>query len=291
MSQYRAYFAPGAVDPLGLRRFYANFVSKSFINGVPRVGTIPSDRPGLFKTLGSVGGYAFAQNGQLPTSTYGYFGDLGGDLGDWGGDQVYRAASMAVFLAFWKLKLGASPDLSTPTGRLEFHTLFAKHLAAFKEDPKSDAKDGEYRLYTKVRISFSCCKGKISDLRGRTDKDGGNELPFIFGTIKLEPEQPKGKLIDQSTVEIQWRGSGHPNDLAEPGHQLIAQRSSTNIWHRPTVRLSCNGNEGKYQILSFEGSKFPSRRIWVNGALKEDIDQGAFGDLWNSQQGEASFVE
>ena len=92
-------------------------------------------------------------------------------LGHLGGDYAYSASATA-------LSVGSSllnnytrgfhytpPNISSPTGRLQFHASLAQNLPAFTEDPKNDAEDGEYRLYIKLRICFSCCKGKLSNLK------------------------------------------------------------------------------------------------------------------------------
>jgi hypothetical protein len=110
----------------------------------------------------------------------------------------------------------------------------------------------------------------------------------IYGTINLTDlaitrESP-------SIVRVAWIGWGHPNPLVEPAMQWVATRTSVNIWHQPYVQLECRGQQGFHTLLSYAGSKFPSRRLWINGALLENVRQGAFADLWKPAAWDETFV-
>jgi hypothetical protein len=133
---------------------------------------------------------------------------------------------------------------------------------------------------------MQCCKGKLSVSNAIPDKEGGLKLGFglgnIYGTIRLT--ELKGRRISESEMEYSWLGWGRPNLLIEPGMQWVAERTSVHIWHRPVVRLSCVAGKGFFEIKSFGGSKFPSRRLWVNGDLQKDTPQGTFGDLWTPSE-------
>ncbi|MFM7563423.1 MAG: RHS repeat-associated core domain-containing protein [Planctomycetota bacterium] len=54
-------------------------------------------------------------------------------------------------------------------------------LFNLKEDPDNDAKDGKYRLYSRLKLEFECCDGKlkIDPKKPRVDRDGGYELGFF----------------------------------------------------------------------------------------------------------------
>jgi hypothetical protein len=111
--------------------------------------------------------------------------------------------------------------------------------------------------------------------------------PF-FGSI--EHAVRRFEYVSESAAILEWVGWGHTHPIVEPGTQWVALRSSVNIWHRPEIEIYCLGNEGYHRVLSFQGSKFPSRRLWVNSALEENIAQGAFSDLWDPHSDNPEFV-
>jgi hypothetical protein len=86
--------------------------------------------------------------------------------------------------------------------------------------------------------------------------------------------------IDKSTVNVWWRGWGHPDLRSEPGFQLVFPRTSINIWHQPDVNIWCKNGKGFRHSMTYVGSAFPSRRLWIDGVLKENEKQKAFVDLW-----------
>jgi hypothetical protein len=185
-------------------------------------------------------------------------------------------------------------EATTPTQRLNLLASAVNGLDAFNENPKTPDKDGGYRLYTRINVVV-CCKGNtITSFSAKTDKDGGNELPFIDGTISLDggpfTAAPTIRLLP-SFLLVVWRGWGRPNLLAEPGMQAVALRTSVNIWHKGEIWLQCNKGRGTYSIKSFFGSQFPSHRLWVNGMRKRNVPQGPFSDLWTPKPGDPTFVK
>ena len=93
-----------------------------------------------------------------------------------------------------------------------------------------------------------------------------------------------------STQMVHWTGSGHPDSYAEPGFQLVARRTSVNIWHDITVLVSCQMGKPAFAIDSVKHSSFPSLRVWQACELKVDRPQGAFSGLWQSDPNNSSFV-
>ena len=153
-------------------------------------------------------------------------------------------------------------------------------LSAFHENPSSDAKDGEYRLYGKVEITARCCGSFLTSLKYKTDMEGGHELGPFYGTINMDISSSAFYLF---SATVTWRTWGRPNLAAEPAMQWVALRTSVNIWHMPKIKITCNNGNPVFAVLSFRGSKYPSRRLWEDGVLGPDVGQGSFSSLWNAQ--------
>lgn len=185
------------------------------------------------------------------------------------------------------------PPTFTATDRLGIAAKVFIKFPAFNENPAAPAKDGVYRLYTRLDIDAKCCDGKLT-IKHTTDMDGGKEAPLIYGTINLSPmivlPLPSGGY------HFLWRGWGRPNLLAEPGMQWVAIRSSRNIWHYPSVRIECDENDTPAVTKASltggitGGSRFPSHRLWVNGAIVDNLDQGNLSDLWYEHSPWTGFV-
>lgn len=104
-------------------------------------------------------------------------------------------------------------------------------------------------------------------------------MPGVKGSI----EALRGhKWISASDVHVELESWGRPDTKAEIGMQAVKPRKSYYIWNKSTVILSCSSGSGTYKVLSYEGSKFPSRKLWINGDLKTSFNfvQGALSDLW-----------
>jgi RHS repeat-associated protein len=157
-------------------------------------------------------------------------------------------------------------------------------LAAFNQNPLSDAQDGQYRLYGKVEIAARCCGSILTSYSYDTDKEGGNELPGINGTINMDVDDGRGAWgFSLTSATVTWKTWGRPNLLVEPGMQWVALRTSVNIWHEGKVKITCSGGKPIFTLLSFRGSRYPSRRLWEDGALIRNVRQGSFSDLWQAE--------
>ncbi len=108
--------------------------------------------------------------------------------------------------------------------------------------------------------------------------------PRLEGTINMSG--PKIQRIDASTIAVIWMGWGRPNFWLEPGMQWIAKRTSKHIWHDAEVWLHCEEDgTGTYTIPSFDGSRFPSHRLWVNDGIPAVTrTQRFYSDLWTPSQ-------
>jgi RHS repeat-associated protein len=171
---------------------------------------------------------------------------------------------------------------------LAFATLNAL-LPAFHQNPQTDAKDGLYRLYTRVTITADCCgTNSVPNVSFTTDTEGGKEGP-VYGSINLTGPTLKQVGV---TVEVNWEGWGHPNSVTEPAFHAVMTRKSINIWHNVTVVVSCQNGKADFQLGNVRVSKFPSFRIWRDSKIPtlQDISQGAFNDLWLSEPPRLEFV-
>jgi hypothetical protein len=184
---------------------------------------------------------------------------------------------------------------------------------AFNQFPKDDTKDHLYRLFAQIELSYCCDNGELKYFGKAEDKEGGVEgmapvatgdytiiptFPFIIPEFKLVPFhgtidlQSTVTRISPSEVALSWLNWGHPNIiLAEPGLQAVGLRRSTNIWNSGSIRIKCDGDSARYTIDSFKGSRFPSHRLWIDGALKKNIRQEYLSDLWVSDPASPTFVK
>jgi len=179
--------------------------------------------------------------------------------------------------------------LFTATARLNALASVVGTIEAFNQNPQTDAMDQTYRLFSQIEASFTCDGANIGNVNAFPILDGGNELPLIKGTIDING--PLAARLDASTFEIWWQGFGHPNPLVEPGMQWVAYRTSVNIWHEVRATVYCDDQgTGHGGYLSFQGSQFPSHRLWIDGTKVDDINQGSFSDLWTASAFDWTFV-
>jgi RHS repeat-associated protein len=176
-------------------------------------------------------------------------------------------------------------------------------LDPFNQHPADDTKDGNYRLFAQMDIRYCCDSGKLLTPTKREDKDGGLEgyvpvprpgilpprlVPF-HGSINLDAKIVR---VSPSTIELEWKSWGKPHPVfAEPGIQAVGARTSVNIWNKGKIRIWCSGDKAFYRIESFTGSRFPSRRLWIDGgAPKRNVPQEYLSDLWVADPVDPTFV-
>ncbi|HUS10585.1 MAG TPA: hypothetical protein VMZ30_08980, partial [Pyrinomonadaceae bacterium] len=153
--------------------------------------------------------------------------------------------------------------------------------AAYSEDPRSDAKAKDARLYSEKTIT-ACCNGTdlVAYEASKLDTDAGKEGPIQAPRLIVENEYTE--KIGNSTV-FRWTVKGTPSLIVEPVFQLIFPRDARAISHKVSVILFCLARTGKPRVevmLSNESSVFPSHRAFVNGEIKEEIQQGPLVKLW-----------
>jgi hypothetical protein len=179
---------------------------------------------------------------------------------------------------FGNLPVPLAPPLPTAQ-RLSLFAGVSNLSPAFHQNPRTPAMDGSYRLFTRVLIGVNISGNTIINWTTPTTfMDAGQEAPFISGTINMTA--PVVTRINASTIDVWWKGWGHPNNVFEPAFQYVALRTSTNIWHQVDVHISASGGAPSTTVMSFLGSAFPSRRLWINGIRVKNIAQGALSDLW-----------
>ena len=182
-------------------------------------------------------------------------------------------------------------DLLAISGRGEFADKRLAYLAgaigklpAFNENPQTDSKDGKYRLYSKVEITARCCGSFLTSYSYKADKDGGHEVGPLYGTDNLDIEGDRGAWgFSVKSATVTWKTWGRPNVFVEPGMQWVAFRMSVNIWHEGKVKITCKSGNPVFTVLSFRGSRYPSRRLWEDGVRIRNYRQGTFSDLWRGQ--------
>jgi hypothetical protein len=175
--------------------------------------------------------------------------------------------------------------LLSPTAIARLRALAAVTDAGFSEDPRTDAKDTHYRLYSARTFTVSCNGGNIvTVVPSPIDTDSGKEcIPRTSACLQAPVLLVSGvtaRLVSPTVFEFSWMAKGRPNLGAEPGMQMVCPRTSVYIWHQVSGRIECSGGEPKVAIR-LTGSQFPSHRVFVNGVLRPPtIPQGPFSNLW-----------
>jgi hypothetical protein len=136
-----------------------------------------------------------------------------------------------------------------------------------------------------VEITARCCRNILLWYSCKTDKEGGRELPGISGTINMELDDGFDAWgFNLTSATVAWKTWGRPNLIAElTGMQWVAFRRSLNIWHEGKVKITCSQGKPIFTLVSFRGSRYPSRRLWEDGVRIQNIPQGSFSDLYRAQ--------
>lgn len=178
--------------------------------------------------------------------------------------------------------VGSLPN-NTPgwyTTQIAFQLFAAFTALNFQEHPVTDVKDDVFRLYTELKIQWSCdCNDKLEWAKiASTDTGAGREPGGFSGTIDMKS---RIWLNSETSGEVLWFGWGHPDPRIEAGFQIIA-RTSVNIWHRARVNFYCEDGQGFLSKKLFVGSDFPSHKLWIQGIERGYEVQGEFSSLWRS---------
>jgi hypothetical protein len=174
---------------------------------------------------------------------------------------------------------------ANPSADVKLRALAFATDAAFSEDPRTDAKDKHYRLYSSRTFTVSCAGGNIvSVIPTPIDTDSGREcIPRTSTCLQPPPLVVSGvtaRLVSPTAFEFAWTAKGRPHLGAEPAFQAVCPRTSVFIWHTVEGRIECASGEPRVAVR-LAGSRFPSHRVFVNGVLLPPaIAQGPFKSLW-----------
>jgi hypothetical protein len=131
----------------------------------------------------------------------------------------------------------------------------------------------------------ACDSDQISIARAKRDKDGGKEIGVLNSVTRWDDKKLHGGSwysAYQDTTSFSIRLLGRPNRLANLGMDLgVGWRSSFWIWHEVRGSVWCANGKGFGEVYWFDGSAFPSHRLWINGgAPTKTIVQGPLSNLW-----------
>jgi RHS repeat-associated protein len=166
----------------------------------------------------------------------------------------------------------------------------------FNENPTTPAVDQQYRLFSSVDFVWDCCGNEIKfkDKDKTVLSDQGYEfgvLPAGGGLIG-----PTVTKKDAKTYSFRWEVRGQPHPMAEWGFGFVAllrnrwRRRSRVIWHVIWGEFSCKNKVG-YIWADIGGSKFPSHRLWVMGAVEKTLNQGPFANLFVSHPQQPDLIQ
>ena len=171
-----------------------------------------------------------------------------------------------------------------PIAQAKLAVLGEKTRQYFRENPRTAADDGRYRLYTHVTFTVECRGDKVlSVVSSFTDTDVGRECipyPVCFRPPPLQMTSVRVRRRNPKSFDFSWRGRGRPNNAAEVSFQLVCPRTSRYIWHDVRGRIECRNGFARVTNVWFRGSRFPSHRLFVNGVCRKEVRQRAFSNLW-----------
>ncbi|MBB5456778.1 hypothetical protein [Paraburkholderia sp. Cpub6] len=162
------------------------------------------------------------------------------------------------------------------------------------EDPSDGSgATGNFRLRSEAQIDVSCSGNTISKWQILPIATAtGKEFLFLATSGELSPA-PKaspgmqGAATNKLTLEYQMRGQ--PNAAGNLAMSSVKARSCTFIWQKINATVSCKAGKAETAV-TLDGSKFPSHRVWVNGVLSGEMNQGPFNNLWNCDPLDASKI-
>lgn len=156
---------------------------------------------------------------------------------------------------------------------------------SFSENPPTDIKNKIYRLFSARTFRVTSLNGRLISVTPSptVDTDFGLECdPARVVCLSPPPLTTSGisaGASGASTFDFAWTAKGRPNLAAEPAFQLVCPRISFFIWHRINGRIDCSGPTVKV-FTTLNGSRFPTHRLYVNGAIRTSMTQGNFSNLW-----------
>lgn len=181
--------------------------------------------------------------------------------------------------------------LPSPTTEAKLAAFAAATQSAVNENPATEVKDRNYRLFSECTFRVMCGDNGVVDVtQSAISTDHGLEcLPRTTTCLSPPPLRVFDVTSSRSganTFDFAWSVKGQPHPAAEPGFQVVCPRTSKFIWHTIRGRISCTPS-GPVVTVQLSGSQFPSHRVWVNGALITSRPQGNFSRLWTPFPGDA----
>ncbi|MET0211290.1 MAG: OmpA family protein, partial [Burkholderiaceae bacterium] len=175
---------------------------------------------------------------------------------------------------------------------------------AFSENPTSDAiftspppESKGYRLFSRGMVSVERrgSEAVSVSLAGGLTTDAGKEcVPGTGLCLQAPPlivDEPfSTRRIDASRIAFRWGVKGRPPSAAEPAFEAICHRDCVFIWHQVKGTIDCSSGTAVITNLVVEGSRFPSHKVWLDGAQGAPVRQGPLSNLWDSAAGDPSRV-
>ncbi|MFZ6179931.1 eCIS core domain-containing protein [Nannocystis pusilla] len=184
-----------------------------------------------------------------------------------------------------------------PAGDVALSLMAQATDSFFDENPLSDAQDTKYRLYSSRWIRVRCDPSApelITGIAEPLETDTGTEPPGGPEVARLHaPEltvQDEYFRNQDGGLSFGWFGMSRPHRLAEIPLQAVCPRTGKYIWHRIMGRFVCGPDGTELRIRIFDGSKFPSHRLFVNGRELRTRPQGDFALLWKAHRSDRSLV-
>ena len=180
----------------------------------------------------------------------------------------------------------------------------------FSEDPLVnpwlDWPDKHYRLYSSLTVTLACCGSTLRLLEADFLTDVGNDGPLegvrFPASVTFPPVWQNASLDDllsgtynptvsRSCIGFSWMLEGAPNPAAELvvwglGRGIVRPNR---IWHKVEGTICCSNGQASVSA-SLRGSRFPSHRLWIDGDLTEELDQGPMSNLWESDPNDSDRV-
>ena len=155
------------------------------------------------------------------------------------------------------------------------------------DDPKdSNEWNRDYRIFSEKKFKIKCEVKKMVEFEtSKTHfKIGREMIPYL--NMPVTPQH--GEIVYDDVemrngeIHFQFKVRAKPPAAAEGLFAEVKPRTSVYAWHSLSGVLSCAPeiSEGYKIVYSLDGSRFPSRRLWINGDLKKEVMQGNFDSLW-----------
>jgi subtilisin family serine protease len=175
---------------------------------------------------------------------------------------------------------------------------------AFSEDPRSDnifivppPDNKGYRLFSSVRVQIEHRGDELLSATpiGGILTDSGKECaPGVSVCLQAPPlsiDRPfSATRIDAHRMRLTWGVKGRPPTVTDSAFNAICIRTSVFIWHQIKATVDCSSGAPVFTSLVVEGSRFPSHRLWLDGAQVFQVRQGPFSALWDAEPGDPTRV-